>query len=92
MTIQEIDKLETLLSEMKPGPFEYWDDPSNDILAAECHSNGGTLIAGLAGITSMPDEFRAIAALLNAAPELLRLARRGLDSQNEKHIHTPDKH
>ena len=84
MTTQEIDKLETLLSAMKPGPYEYWDESGNDILAAECKDGDGKPIAALAGFYSMPDEFRAIAALLNAAPDLLRLARIGLGCQDAK--------
>ena len=84
MNHQDLDKLSDLLGNMKPGPYEYWDEPDNDLLAAECTGNGnGYLIAGLAGIASMRAEFAAIAALLNAAPEILRLARVGLDSENK---------
>jgi len=59
---------------MKPGPYEYWADQGNDILAAECKDGDGEPIAALPGIYSLPDEFRAIAALLNAAPMLIKLA------------------
>jgi hypothetical protein len=79
-----LDALEILIGKMKPGPYEYWNEPGNDILAAGCKEGDGEPIAALAGIYSMPDEFRAIAALLNAAPDLIRWARRGLDSQNSK--------
>lgn len=83
MNHADIENLADLLGKMKPGPYEYWDQKDNDLLAAECTPDGkGKLIAALPGITSMEDEFRAIAALLNAAPELLRLARLGLDSEN----------
>jgi len=79
-----LDTLENLFGKMLAGPYEYWDDGGNDILAARCYEGDGEPIAGLAGIVSMPNEFRCIAALLNTAPDLIRLARRGLDSQNEK--------
>jgi len=74
-----LEALEIMLGKMKPGPYEYWDEQGNDILAAECKEGDGEPIAALAGIQSMPDEFRAIAYLLNAAPDLIRWARRGLD-------------
>ena len=74
MTIQEIIKLQSLLCKMKQGPYEYWNEPGNDILAAGCKEGDGEPIAALPGIHTLPDEFRAIAALLNAAPELIRLA------------------
>lgn len=60
---------------MRPGPYEYWGSSGNDMLVAKCHWGTGVPIAALAGLTSMPNEFRAIAALLNAAPELLKVAR-----------------
>ena len=74
MTTKEIIHLQSLLCKMKPGPYEYWNEPGNDIIAAECKEGDGEPIAALAGIYSMEDEFRAIAALLNAAPELIKLA------------------
>lgn len=78
MTFHEIKKLESLLTKMKPGPYEYWSTDSNDLIAAECKGGKGVLIAALPGITSLPAEFEAITALLNAAPELIKLAIRGL--------------
>ena len=85
MNHTDLENLAELLGKMKRGPYEYWDQKDNDLLAAECTPDGkGKLIAALPGITSMGDEFRAIAALLNAAPDLLRLARIGLDSENSK--------
>jgi hypothetical protein len=74
MTTKEIVKLQSLLSKMKPGPYEYWATDSNDMIAAECKDGKGNLIAALPGITSLPKEFTAITALLNAAPELIKLA------------------
>ena len=79
-----LNTLEDLLKKMKPGPYEYWDSADNDIIAAECADGKGKPIAALAGISSMRNEFRAIASLLNAAPDLIRWARRGLDHQPEK--------
>lgn len=77
-----LDGLEKQLAKMRAGPYEYWDESGNDILAAQCHEGDGVPIAALAGIVSMPNEFRAISDLLNAAPDLIRWARRSLDSQN----------
>lgn len=74
MTTKEIIHLQSLLCKMKPGPYEYWNEPGNDIIAAECNEGDGEPIAALAGIYSMENEFRAIAALLNASPELIKLA------------------
>lgn len=71
INLKEIEELEALLKKMKPGPYEYWEQPDNDLLAAECTAENGTLIAALPGIASMSNEFRAIAALLNAAPALI---------------------
>lgn len=83
MNHQDLDKLSELLEKMKPGPYQYWDLADNDLLAAECTPDGkARLIAALPGVTSMRAEFTAIAALLNAAPEIIRLARVGLDSEN----------
>jgi len=77
-----LDGLESQLAKMRAGPYEYWDEAGNDILAAECKDSDGEPIAALAGIVSMPDEFRAIADLLNAAPDLIAWARRGLSLEN----------
>jgi hypothetical protein len=85
MNHTDLESLADLLGKMKPGPYEYWDQKHNDLLAAECTKAGeGKLIAALPGLSGMENEFRAIAALLNAAPDLLRLARIGLDSENRE--------
>lgn len=89
MNHTDLENLSELLGKMKPGPYEYWDQKDNDLLAAECTTEGnGKLIAALPGLTGMENEFRAIASILNAAPEILRLARVGLDSENVKTVAT----
>lgn len=60
------------------GPYEYWNQSDNDFLAGECHKGQGRPFASLPGITSMADEFRAVAALLNNAPALISAARENL--------------
>lgn len=75
MTTKEIIKLQSLLCKMRPGPYEYWNGQGDEVLAAECDSNGdGWPIAVRHGLKPRPDEFAGIAALLNAAPELIKLA------------------
>ena len=75
LTLKDVSLLERLLKKMRPGPYEYWKGPCNDFLMATCKRNTGVPIAELSGLESMPHEFLAIAALLNAAPELLKAAR-----------------
>mgnify|MGYP001563051434 CR=1 FL=1 len=76
MTMRKLKELERLLSKMKPGPYEYWDNDSNDLIVARCKTPGkGVPIAALPGMSSMRDEFTAICALLNDAPSLISLAK-----------------
>lgn len=82
---RELRRLEKLLKEMKQGPYEYWDQPGNDFLVAECHNKEeGKPIAALPGIMGMKAEFTAIAALLNAAPALIAMARQA-SAQPDSH-------
>lgn len=75
MKLKDVARLERLLTKMRPGPYEYWGSSGNDMLVAKCHRGTGVPIAALAGVVSMPNEFKAITALLNSAPELLKAAR-----------------
>ena len=75
LTLKDVERLERLLKNMRPGPYEHWKGPCNDFIMAKCKRNTGVPIAALSGLESMPHEFRAICALLNAAPELLKAAR-----------------
>lgn len=78
LTEKQLNELEKLLGKMMKGPYEYWDMSSNDLLAGECHKGQGRVFAALPGLTSMSDEFRAVAALLNNAPALISAARENL--------------
>ena len=78
ITRAEIKTLEKLLDEMKRGPYEFWDDPGNQFIVAEVKGDKGRLIAALPGISPQTNEFKAIVALLNAAPKIIAAAKKTL--------------
>lgn len=49
------------------GPWHYWNQPSNDLIATGAEK--GLLICGLAGLKSMPNEFKFIAASRSFTPK-----------------------
>lgn len=75
----DIATLEKLLKAMKPGPYEFIELGGNQVIAAECTETTYRGIAALFGLSSMENEFRAIVALLNAAPKLLAAAKMAND-------------
>ena len=72
--------LETLLKAMKQGPYEFIELDGNQVIGAECTETTFQGIAALFGLSSMEDEFRAIVALLNAAPKLIAAAKMANDT------------
>ena len=67
--LREIIRLGELAT---PGPWHYWDQPSNDLIATG--KDKGHLICGLAGLVSRPKDFAFIATSRNITP----LAAKGL--------------
>jgi len=82
MNKSELQELEQLLQKMTPGPYEFWGEPAGAVLSGKCAAGGGKLIASMEG-RAVADEFRAIVALLNAAPELIRMAHLVLNEEAE---------
>ncbi len=82
-----------------PGPWAYWDQPGNDIIAAGPKSGDpddaeGKPICALAGFTSRPHDFRFIATARNhwtALVDALETAVEALEKHHAWHLDQTDK-